>query len=67
MARRLRMPAGISVDGHSQRKRTNLNGIVWYGAGELGESVYGEKADMRPLGEGISGTFTAIILRVLRW
>ena len=32
------------------------------GRGELGLSVYGEKADIRPLfGEGIMGDFNAII------
>ena len=32
------------------------------GRGELGLSVYGEKADIRPLfGEGIMGDFKAII------
>lgn len=51
----------------SKRKETNLRGIVWYGAGELGESVYGEKADIGPLGDSISGTFTVIILRILGW
>ena len=33
-----------------------------YGAGDVGESVYGEKADIRPLlGEGIKGDRTAIM------
>ncbi len=32
------------------------------GGGDVGESVYGEKADMRPVfGEGIRGDFKAII------
>lgn len=36
---------------------------VLYGAGDVGESVYGEKADMRPLlGEGIKGDCTAIMM-----
>ena len=36
---------------------------VVYGAGELGESVYGEKADVRPLfGDGSKGDLSAIIL-----
>jgi len=32
------------------------------GRGELGESVYGEKAERRPLGDGINGDLTAIII-----
>ena len=37
---------------------------VPFGAGEFGESEYGEKADANPLvGEGMSGLFNAILLR----
>ncbi len=38
------------------------------GGGDVGESVYGEKADMRPVfGDGIRGDFKAIIVvRVAR-
>jgi len=34
--------------------------IDWNGIGELGKSVYGKKAEVKAVGEGINGDFTAI-------
>ena len=52
---------------HLEKDRANRFELVWElvwkfafnAAGELGESVYGEKADM--MGDGMSGDFKAII------
>ena len=42
--------------------KTDLLDAAWYGDGELGESVYGEKADIRPVfAGGIDETLTAIV------
>lgn len=50
--------SGHGSDPYIEERTGDLNGL-----GELGESVYGEKADIRLLfGEGSIGDFNAIIM-----